>query len=556
MRETLRIFTSLIFLALPLTAQLSPGKLSSAHSGLEGLSNCTQCHTAGNRVQPTNCLSCHTILKARIDAGKGLHANNNYKNCFDCHSEHHGRKYDLIYFNNGIENFDHRKTGYELKDSHAELQCRDCHKAEFITDKSVFLEKGKVLDRTFLGLKQACATCHTDVHKGELGNQCQDCHGETSWKPAPGFDHNNTSFKLTGLHINLKCIACHSDYGKSNVEPKSISFKVAAFAECSSCHNDPHEGKLGNRCMDCHNTSGFTRLNRGVSFDHDITRFPLRGRHSSLECQVCHKPGTPKRGIEFAECMDCHSDPHRGQFADHSSRGNCADCHSVEGFKPADFTMMDHQSTSFPLEGAHRAIPCFACHMEKEPQILRAGQSPAMNRFNIAAENCTSCHTDIHAGSVDPYMASTQSCLGCHTNDSWTSVRFDHSQTGFALEGQHQNVECSSCHQTDTARARGELVFITAQSSCQDCHEDVHQQQFEQKIVMDGKIIQLTDCSRCHTPEHWAPDLFDHNRDAAFALDGAHKKLDCKVCHKPGAEAANPVVIFKPLEKTCAGCHG
>jgi len=556
MRQILLIFSTLIFFILPLSAQLSPGELSKAHSGLEGLSNCTQCHTAGNRVQPSNCLSCHTILKERIDAGKGLHANKDYKNCIDCHSEHHGRKFDLIRFKEGIENFDHQKTGYSLKGQHAELQCRDCHKAEFITDKPVFLEKGKDLGRTFLGLKQTCVSCHTDIHKGELGTLCQDCHTEQKWKPAPGFDHSNTRFKLTGEHVNLECIDCHSDYGLDRVNSKSISFKVAAFAECSNCHTDPHEGKLGNRCSDCHNTGGFKRLNRGVTFDHDATRFPLRGMHSSLECQVCHKPGAPKRGIEFAECMDCHSDPHKGQFADHSSGGNCADCHSVEGFKPAGFTIMDHQSTSFPLKGAHRAIPCFACHMEKEPQILRAGQSPTMNRFDIEVENCTSCHNDIHAGSVAPYMASAESCLSCHTNESWTAVKFDHSQTGFALEGQHQTTECSSCHQTDAARARGELVFANAQSSCQDCHEDVHQQQFEQKIVMDGKIIQLTDCSRCHTPAHWTPDLFDHNRDAAFALDGAHKKLECISCHKPDEGAVDPVVIYKPLEKTCAGCHG
>ena len=84
-------------------AQLSPGDLSQAHSHLEGLSNCTKCHEIGKKVVATKCLSCHSILKERIDNKKGLHANVGYEDCFDCHSEHHGRKYQLIYWQDLIE---------------------------------------------------------------------------------------------------------------------------------------------------------------------------------------------------------------------------------------------------------------------------------------------------------------------------------------------------------------------------------------------------------------------------------------------------------------------
>ena len=48
-------------------AQLSPGDLTTAHSHLDGISNCTQCHVLGNKVSSEKCLVCHTEIKERID---------------------------------------------------------------------------------------------------------------------------------------------------------------------------------------------------------------------------------------------------------------------------------------------------------------------------------------------------------------------------------------------------------------------------------------------------------------------------------------------------------
>ncbi|MCX6283385.1 MAG: hypothetical protein NTW31_04010 [Bacteroidetes bacterium] len=60
--------------ANPVIAQISPGQLASVHSNLEGISNCTHCHTLGDKVTNDKCLSCHTELKARLDLHKGYHA--------------------------------------------------------------------------------------------------------------------------------------------------------------------------------------------------------------------------------------------------------------------------------------------------------------------------------------------------------------------------------------------------------------------------------------------------------------------------------------------------
>ena len=77
-----------VFYAYP---QFSPGDLSNAHANLEGMSNCTQCHTSGDEVQNSKCLSCHKEITSLVNSGRGLHAREaKGKQCYACHSEHHG----------------------------------------------------------------------------------------------------------------------------------------------------------------------------------------------------------------------------------------------------------------------------------------------------------------------------------------------------------------------------------------------------------------------------------------------------------------------------------
>lgn len=54
-------------------AQISPGKLAKAHAELEGMSNCTQCHTLGGGPDTKKCLACHQEIQQRLDQKKGYH---------------------------------------------------------------------------------------------------------------------------------------------------------------------------------------------------------------------------------------------------------------------------------------------------------------------------------------------------------------------------------------------------------------------------------------------------------------------------------------------------
>ena len=211
--------------------QISPGDLTTAHARYEGISNCTKCHVLGKQVQVSKCLDCHTEIKKLIDKNLGYHSSGEVKKkeCWDCHSEHHGRNFRIVNFDR--DSFDHSKAGFKLTGKHAEVNCDDCHKQEYIQLNEVISRKN-----TLLGLNQACRSCHEDVHKGSLGSQCADCHNTSSFKKIENFDHSKTAFKLTGVHMNVTCNKCHPAQVVNGKE--MLKLKGIAFAACVNCHKD------------------------------------------------------------------------------------------------------------------------------------------------------------------------------------------------------------------------------------------------------------------------------------------------------------------------------
>ncbi|MCK5455439.1 MAG: cytochrome C, partial [Calditrichia bacterium] len=131
-----------------------------SHAPLEGLKNCSTCHGIGQGITAIQCLECHQILKEEISQNKGLHSRPEYQECQKCHVEHHGRDFDLIWWENGKENFKHELSGFTLIGNHQKLKCSQCHQEKHITEKTKFTNQGKNLNRTFLGLSQNCLNCH------------------------------------------------------------------------------------------------------------------------------------------------------------------------------------------------------------------------------------------------------------------------------------------------------------------------------------------------------------------------------------------------------------
>ena len=463
----------------PAAAQISPGALSRPHQSLNGTGNCTTCHKLAAGQATFRCVDCHTEIGSRVSGRQGLHASYNLnlgssQGCVRCHSEHNGEDFPLIKWDLGT--FDHKQTGYILEGKHAGVACNRCHTAQHISPSARATIKVTDLNKTFLGVSTNCVTCHQDQHNGRLGENCLQCHAYNDWKTVNvgKFDHSKTRYPLTGLHAQVTCGKCHTPGADSKPRYTGI-----AFSKCSDCHSDPHRGSFTQGCQSCHNPGGWKRVSTQAvnqRFDHSTTKYPLLGKHASVECSQCHAGGDFKKPLAFQKCMDCHKpDPHQGQFARRTGGGECASCHTVDGFKPSTFSVKDHATTAYPLEGGHAMVQCSGCHIPKGKDTL----------FKIKFQRCTDCHADKHAGqfAAAPYF---NGCDRCHNLQGYRPSTFTlarHQGTRFALRDGHLAVPCGDCHKPSDTLKPKTAEYHWNELSCTSCHADPHQGQFKERML-------------------------------------------------------------------------
>jgi len=389
----------------------------------------------------------------------------------------------------------------ELVTSHAEVdsECSSCHKLFSRSQQN-----------------NLCIECHEDVgedigsrtgHHGKFAdartNECAACHTDHEGRGADivglnesTFDHFFTDFELLGKHLDAFCVDCHKPSDKHRDAPGT----------CIDCHQevDVHKDSLGSACADCHNPTDW----EDAEFDHDATDYPLIGHHIETDCLDCHEDPTYLGAP--TDCFACHKadDAHDGR-----SGNECGNCHSPIDW---DDTIFDHgRDTQFPLEGSHGELTCNDCHSE----------DPFTDEMDRA---CLACHLDddVHEGEQG------EQCQDCHNEASWEEAPyFAHDLTRFPLLGEHDNIECESCHETQ--------VFADTASDCIACHseDDAH----------DGRFVE--NCGSCHNPVAWDLWLFDHNTQSDFPLSGAHLDVACNDCHRSSLTA------MRNMGDSCGGCH-
>jgi hypothetical protein len=531
----------------PAHAQISPGPLSTAHQSLTGTTQCASCHQFGASAPTFKCLECHKEIAQHLSANRGYHArlgmkNPNGKDCVRCHLEHNGLDFALIHWEPSQKQFDHNLAGYVLEGKHVSVACAQCHTPKNMTGQGRELIKHKDIGKSFLGLSQNCLSCHADPHKGQLGNDCQRCHNVNDWKAAKGFDHSKTRYPLTGLHVQVACEKCH----RPDVSGAPARFKGMRFGACIDCHIDPHKDSFKQRCEDCHTTAGWKKLLSGFAFDHSTTKYPLLGQHAKVSCAACHLHGDFKKQVAFVNCTDCHKDIHKGQFASREKKGECAECHTVEGWKPSLFGVKEHARSRYPLEGKHGKVECAKCH-------LPAGESTI---YKVKFANCMDCHKDVHGGQFAdaPYK---NICESCHTVQDFHRSLFTivkHRETKFPLTGAHVAVPCNDCHREGITRVTDKILpFHFEDRSCTACHTDPHHGEFRDRMARRRADGTSFGCEACHSTKSWIDVRgFDHNK-TQFPLLGAHRTVTCDACHKPAPGAKE--IQFKGAPQRCEQCH-
>lgn len=527
----------------PANAQVSPGPLSRAHASLEGLRNCRTCH-GGSEGVDAKCLQCHTAIAWNLEQGRGLHARAGRTDCARCHPEHGGVDFALVdWGTGGQESFDHASTGWPLTGQHARVACATCHENTNFRVPAIALRRPEGSDSsTWLAMETACRGCHVDVHATRLGAACETCHTTTSFHVVEDFDHARTGYPLRGAHARVDCAKCHAQgrFGTSTRAGAVRHLSPIAHEDCNACHRDPHQSRFGTTCARCHVESDFRTVTKDT-FDHDRTRYPIRGAHVQVSCKRCHDTAAGGFGPKpaFDRCDRCHTDAHAGTATLAGALVDCEACHVVGGFVPSSFGVDDHARTSFPLEGAHQVVKCASCHRPADATVDLLGA--ARVQLHPPATQCASCHRDVHGGQLA--SSSTEGrCESCHRVAAWKPSTFDvarHEATVLPLRGAHAAARCGACHGPDRAglrpldatadRGSARIALRIAERSCEDCHRDVHLGRYS----AGGAAAALGPCSSCHAMDSFGPSLVDlASHDAfRFRLEGAHRTTPCVFCH-------------------------
>jgi hypothetical protein len=408
--------------------------LRGAHAAVQ----CASCHAKPSmQVKPRSdtCAACHT------DPHRGVFK----QDCASCHTE-------TTFTKNGAgtpSGFDHSSTRFPLVDAHAPLACSSCHTGQSVpasTGRAAAPVRGMPgrgtsaatgaiarpaaggaarLVADFRGLTTDCVSCHTDVHRAELGTSCETCHDARTFQVS-AFAHARPRSFFAGQHATLRCAQCHaSSSGRTAAAARTATAASArplrstttapvvrvGFSQtsdaCVSCHTDVHLGQVSARCETCHTVE--TAKFAVADFQHGQTRFPLTGKHAPLKCEACHVVatqtfpaghGTATRltGIG-TDCASCHKDPHASEL------GNaCQTCHSTDTFTITRYTHRRAPLLRSFFTGKH-ITTCSACH---KPAPGRSGAAAAVLASYSASTACITCHTDVHRGALGPR------CESCH----------------------------------------------------------------------------------------------------------------------------------------------
>ena len=458
---------------------------------------CASCHVNNNYTTlPTACYGCHqadfngTTNPAHVTAGFPT-------DCTLCHST---TTWTTSTFNHS--------SVFPLTGAHATTACAACH-----------------VNNNYTTLPTTCYGCHQADYTGTnapphatvgFPTTCATCHSTTDWTGAT-FDHSTTSFPLTGAHVTIACTSCHVNNNYTTLP-----------TACYGCHQADFNGTTNpahvaagfpTDCTLCHSTTNWT----SSTFNHS-TVFPLTGAHATTACAACHVNNNYT--TLPTTCYGCHQADYTGTNAPpHAAVGfptTCNTCHSTTDWTGATF---NHNTTSFPLTGAHVTVACASCHVN--------------NNYLTLPTACYGCHQADFNGTTNPAHVAAgfpTDCTLCHSTTNWTSSTFNHS-TVFPLTGAHATTACAACHVNNN--------YTTLPTTCYGCH----QTDFTGTTNPNHAAVGFpTTCDTCHNTTAWLPVAsFNHTTYANYALTGAHATLTCAQCHTNNN--------YTNLPTACYSCH-
>lgn len=485
----------------PDTLQFHHSKTKFALEGQHAKLDCRACHsTLVFSEAGTDCIHCH----------EDMHQQTVGTDCARCHTSANWLVDNITQL--------HFDNGFPLMGVHQTLDCAQCHQS--------------VSALQFERIGNDCATCHlkdfnatTDPNHAQAGfsTECLDCHDP--FKPGWGTEKvKHDFFPLTKGHEISDCAKCHVG-GNFTDTPTN----------CFACHQPDYQtavnpnhvqANFSNDCASCHTTDpGWMPAQY---LQHDAEYFPIySGKHQGqwMQCVECHQ--NPANFAEFT-CTTCHINPETDQ--NHSTVSGysyessaCLVCHPTGDAGD----VFDHNTTNFPLTGAHTMVDCNQCHA---------------NGYAGTPTQCSACHTNDYNASSNPNhtaLGIPMDCAMCHTTDpGWAPATFPIHNNYHVLNGAHAVIanDCAACHNGN---------YNNTPNTCAGCHTP----DYNATSAPNHQALQFsTDCASCHTETAWAPASFDHDAQYFPIYSGKHNGEwnACADCHTNPSNYA---------EFTCVSCH-
>ncbi len=470
--------------------------------------NCSQCHPNPANYAEFTCISCHEHNQGEMNDEHNDVNGYVYSSpaCLACHPT-----------GGEGEDFNHDKTGFPLQGEHQGADCTSCHADGYEGTSSY------CADCHQQEFDEASNPSHTEL---DLSDDCALCHEPTpEWEPAT-FANHNEYYMIEGAHTEIanNCDECHgNDY-------------INTPNTCYGCHeqdytetNDPSHtaAQFSTDCETCHTQAEW----EPATFDHDGQYFPIySGEHQGEwdDCSECHP--NPENYAEFT-CIACHEHNQADMDEEHSDISGyvynnqaCLECHP-DGSGEGAF---DHNTTNFPLTGAHLSSSCEDCHADG---------------YEGTSTYCADCHTDDFNSTTNPNhneLALSDDCATCHsTEPGWEPATFANHNDYYVLEGAHANIanQCDDCHSGD---------YINTPNTCFGCHETDYNQTTNPNHSSSGFA---TECTECHGQFNWSNISYPQHDGLYFPVySGEHQGAwdNCSECHpNPNSYA----------DFSCFACH-
>ena len=153
---------------------------------------------------------------------------------------------------------------------------------------------------------------------------------------------------------------------------------------------------------------------------------------------------------------------------------------------------------------------------------------------------------------------------------------FDHTSTGFVLNGQHQNVRCETCHTLGTFKGtpkdcvschgwnnpRAQFSIMprnhipTGAVTCETCHQASQAQFADASLNFSHTNVVSLNCLNCHSSKNPHPGVMTNPADATHTAVLAQGQ-SCDKCHTTALFAGPkvPLTHIPTAAVACTACH-